>query len=674
MQNLQLELTKLLEKDDRFTADGKLLKNKVIEAALQLDPSLLKLLLSHKSLKKHFFRQVDLSPLTKGGDTEGVWVFDKIEFQKFVSNKSFLKDSYTAFSNKIGLTSDDEFISESKDVVLSWPHKDCVLEGGQTKEDEKRDEIFWNETLAPDEIDRLLSPKVFTNFKKYDSKGEHKVTDISLEDNLIIKGNNLLALHSLLPVYRGRIKLIYIDPPYNTGNDEFNYNDDFNHSTWLTFMRNRLNIAKQLLAADGLFFVQIDYRELAYLKILCDEIFFRNNFIGQVNWQRVPEGRTLLGQGESDLKISTEYILIYAYNKRPDLLDSSYKKKLDATEKIIQQYSYYLTIDSEPKEFKRIKDSNDNDVIFYSVEAHTFKPIKEKTLEGYLKYYDNAVQSVGVQEESSFQRKIINITSKTNKLCIVEYTPTRGKRKNTTVKDLFIGDRKLLYAKDFSILEDKRLYRLGDINDFWSNSEIQVTDIANEGNVNLRRGKKPEELLQRIIEWSTNKNDLILDFFVGSGTTCAVANKLGRKFIGIEQLDYGKNDCISRLKYVIKGDQTGISKAVDWKGGGSFVYCELSKLNHKFVYDITKSKTAKELKQIWESIKKDGFISYKLNPKDFDNSISEFEGLSIADQKKLLIDVLDKNHLYVNYSEIDDKDYKISDEDKKLNKKFYSLK
>lgn len=674
MQNLQLDLIKLLEKDERFTSDGKLLKNNVIEAALQLDPSLLKLLLSHKSLKKHFFQKVEVSPLAKGGETEGVLIFDKIEFQKFVSNKSFLKDSYTAYSNKIGLTVDDEFISEGKQVVLSWPYKDCVLEGGQTKEDEKREEIFWNETLAPDEIDRLLSPKVFTNFKKYDSKGTHTVTDISLEDNLIIKGNNLLALHSLLPVYSGKVKLIYIDPPYNTGNDEFNYNDDFNHSSWLTFMRNRLNIAKQLLAIDGLFFVQIDYRELAYLKILCDEIFFRSNFIGQVNWQRVPEGRTLLGQGESDLKISTEYILIYAYNKKPDLLDSTYKKKLDATEKIIQQYSYYLSIDSEPKEFKRIKDSNDNDVIFYSVEAHTYKPIKEKTLEGYLKYYDNAVQSVGVQEESSFQQKIIAITSKTNKLCIVEYTPTRGKRKNTTVKDLFIGDRKLLYAKNFSVLEDKRLYRLGDINDFWSNSEIQVTDIANEGNVNLRRGKKPEELLQRIIEWSTNKGDLILDFFVGSGTTCAVANKLGRKFIGIEQLDYKKNDSVTRLKNVIAGDQTGISKAVGWKGGGSFVYCELSKLNQTFVNNISKAKTTKELKQHWVAIKKNGFISFKINPKDIDDSITGFEELSLEDQKKFLIAVLDKNHLYVNNSEIEDNDYKISDEDQKLNKKFYSLK
>ena len=167
---------------------------------------------------------------------------------------------------------------------------------------------------------------------------------------------------------------------------------------------------------------------------------------------------------------------------------------------------------------------------------------------------------------------------------------------------------------------------------------------------------------------------MILDFFVGSGTTCAVANKLGRKFIGIEQLDYKKNDSVTRLKNVIAGDQTGISKAVDWEGGGSFVYCELSKLNQTLVDNISKAKTTKELKQLWETIKKDGFISYKVNPNELDTSIKEFEELSLNDQKKFLIAVLDKNHLYVNYTEIEDKDYKISDEDKKLNKKFYSLK
>jgi len=233
MQNLYDNLKELLQKDERLVVDGKLLKNKIIELALAMDASLLKLLLTDAAIKKHFFT-----------DVSGVLVFDKIKFQKFISNKQFLPNSYTAFKNKIGLTVNDEYISESKDVVLAWPYKDCVLEGGQSKEDAKRNEVFWNETLAPDEIDQLLSPKVLTNFKKYDKKGEHKVSELSFDDNLVIKGNNLLVLHTLLKVYRGKIKLIYIDPPYNTGNDSFLYNDSFNHSAWLIFIKNRLEVAK----------------------------------------------------------------------------------------------------------------------------------------------------------------------------------------------------------------------------------------------------------------------------------------------------------------------------------------------------------------------------------------------------------------------------------------------
>ena len=252
MNNLSLyhELEKLLRMESRYCSeDGVLLKNSIVESALALRPDLIRMLLSHEGLKNNFFTEVD-----------GLLVFDKIKFQKFVMNKRFLPDSYTSFKNKIGLTGDDgDFLAESREVVLSWPYKDCVLEGGQTKEDAKRNEVFWNEILAPDEINRLTEPKVLTNFTRYDVDGKHEVDSISKDDNLIIKGNNLLALHSLLKTYRGKVKLIYIDPPYNTGNDEFQYNDSFNHSTWLTFMRNRLSTARELLRNDGTIFISIDH-------------------------------------------------------------------------------------------------------------------------------------------------------------------------------------------------------------------------------------------------------------------------------------------------------------------------------------------------------------------------------------------------------------------------------
>lgn len=254
MDNLNLyhELESLLRKDSKYCMDdGVLIKNKIVEDALGLRPELLKYLLSHEGLKKNFFCDVD-----------GTLVFDKVKFQQFVMNKSFLPDSYTAFKNKIGLTVEDgRFISESREVVLAWPYKDCVLEGGQTKEDTKRDEIFWSETLAPDEINRLTEPKALSGFKRFDKEGEKETRNIEYKDNLIIKGNNLLTLHSLKAKYAGKIKLIYIDPPYyfvaNKSEDTFNYNANFKLSTWCTFMKNRLEVARELLSEDGAIFVQI---------------------------------------------------------------------------------------------------------------------------------------------------------------------------------------------------------------------------------------------------------------------------------------------------------------------------------------------------------------------------------------------------------------------------------
>lgn len=274
MQNLINDLINTLKTDERLIIDGKLVKNKIVELALAMDEELITQLLTNETIKKHFFKDI--------GD---VLVFDKVAFQSFVSNKQFLPDSYTAFKNKIGLTTNNEYLTESKEVVLTWPYKDCVLEGGQTKEDQKRKEIFWNETLAPDEIDRLLAPKALTNFKKYDKDGEHKVDKISPDDNLIIKGNNLLALHSLKKQYAGKIKLICIDPPYNKGGDDFNYNDSFNHSTWLTFIKSRLACSKSLLHPDGTIFIFCDDNESAYLKVLCDEIFDRNSFVSSIVWR-----------------------------------------------------------------------------------------------------------------------------------------------------------------------------------------------------------------------------------------------------------------------------------------------------------------------------------------------------------------------------------------------------
>lgn len=562
LQTIFNKLEEILKKDERLVSDdGRLLKNKTIELANKLDEGLIKALHGSAELKVSFFKTVG-----------NLTLFDKDLFVEFVSNKEFLPDSYTAFKNKIGLATGRDYLKQDKEVVLVWPYKDCVLEGGQTKEEAKRGEIFWNTTLAPDEINRLLEPKVFTNWMRYDknnTKRGRKVAEISDTDNLIIKGNNLLALHSLKKRYSGRVKLIYIDPPYNTGNDTFKYNDGFSHSTWLTFMRNRLEVAKELLSDDGSIFVQLDFHEVHYARVLMDEIFGRENFVNDIVWSYV-------SGGVSNSFFARKHDNILLYQKTPDRKFNIQKERdSDKVEKIQRD---------------KIFADEKGEYVWY------IKPGTNPKVPGGVKsYLDKYITDV-------WEIPIVNPQS-------------------------------------------KELLGFG--------------------------GQKPEKLLQRIIESATDKGDLILDFQAGTGTTGAVAHKLGRQYILIEQMDYIHDLPEARLKNVITGDQSGISKSVDWKGGGSFVYAELMPLNEKFVREIEDAKNEKEVLKIWESIQKNGFVSYRVDPKKFDESAKEFADLDLAKQKKFVLESLDANMLYVNYGDIDDKEYAVDADDKKMNKEFY---
>lgn len=553
MQNLFEKLAELLKKDERLVSqDGDLLKNQVQELAHKSDPEIIKILLSDKAIKDHFFSQV-----------AGVTIFDQAKFVSFVGSKQFLPDSYTAFKNKIGLVTGEEYLNTGKEVVLVWPYKDCILEGGMTKEDQKAEEIFYNETLAPDDITYLLDPKVFTNFKRIDAKGERKLEtfrrgeDGTIKDNLIIKGNNLLALHSLKEEFAGKVKLIYIDPPYNTQgpDDSFKYNDNFNHSTWLTFMKNRLEIAKQLLSQDGAIYIQLDFNEVHYCKVLMDEIFGRDNFQREIIWR-------------------------------------------------IGWISGYKSVD---KNWVRNHDS----ILFYSKNKNNLEFIKKYIPypEGYVRRDGAKPEGAGYPLEDTWNCSELDLL---NSIAIVSFSKEK------------VGDFK---------------------------------------------GQKNEVLIKRIIDAHTKSGEIVLDFFGGSGTTAAVCKKMGRQFISIEQIDSQLDKQIARLKKVLTGDQTGISKAVNWQGGGDFVYMELLEWNEKWMREIQKAKTGKDLVKIWDEIKDSTFLSWRVEPEKID--VKSFDKLTVADQKKFLIDCLNKNHLYVNYSEMDDKDYKVSEGDKKLNKEFY---
>jgi len=651
--NLFAHIKKVLEQEENYCKDGKLFKNVVVEAALKLDPALLKLLLKDKDAKKHFFVEI-----------EGVAVFDKIKFQKFVSNKKFLPDSFTAYSNKIGLTANGEYLTEANEVVLDFPYKDCVLEGGQTKEEQKRQEVFWNETLAPDEIDRLFEPKVFTNWKRFDNKGEHAVKSISKTDNLIIKGNNLLALHSLLDRYKGEVKLIYIDPPYNTGSDGFDYNDSFNHSTWLTFIRNRLVVAKKMLCKEGTIAISIDHNELPYLLLLADEIFGKENLKNIITVKRGSvTGAKVINPGVVNI---SDYVVLYSRQSNKWSPNRVYMTK--DWDRRYNGFILNYEAGTEKWEFTTLLQAFAD---FIGCQKSKLKKQLGEDYEFKLEefFYKNSekIIQLATLDDNSISNEAIDLKLKSQKNPSKVFIMDREGKSSYYV----YNGKLILFAKDrMNYIDGKETFSQP-ATDIWD--DVLPNDLHNEGGVALRKGKKPEKLIARLIELCTNDNDLVLDFFVGSGTTGAVALKLNRQFIVCEQLDYTDTLPVNRMVNTINGEQSGISKSVNWKGGGSFVYAELAKDNATYIDTIEKAKNTKALLKIWDALKGEAFISYKVKPEDIDSSISDFKALSLDNQKKLLVSLLDKNQLYVNYCDIDDKTHKISKEDKTLNQKFYNL-
>ena len=618
------------------TTDGQLIKNSIVEAALSLQPKLIKLLLDNEELSANFF-----------SDVEGVKVFDKVKFQRFVMNKSFLADSYTAYKNKIGLTDEDgRFLSESCEVVLSWPYKDCMLEGGQTKEDVKRDEIFWSETLAPDEITRLTEPKAFTGFKRYDKDGEHKVENLLLTDNIIIKGNNLLALYSLREKYKGRIKLIYIDPPYyfkkTTATDQFKYNSNFHLSTWLTFLKDRLSVAKSLLCTGGTIWISISEDGMHYLKLVADRIFDKDCFVGTI------PRRTRSGKSDVPFNFSQDFDWLLVYTNVGEGVDVM-GRNVERT---------YYESDDYPGQPWRLADLT-----------------KQTTAKERPNSFFTMIDPKTGKEYPASEKRTWNVSKDT----FQEYYD-RG-------EIIFPDDYDFLnitkpYARKFKKDDDKKGKLSSIISDFQIQGFLKALlyDCKNEkGNDEIDNlfGRdefdyaKPEELVKTIIEATTQEGDIVMDFFSGSGTTIAVAHKMNRQYIGVEQMDYINTLDIPRLKDVINGEQGGISKSINWQGGGSFVYCELAKANGEFVEKIQAATTTEALKSIWTKMKETGYLNYKINIATIDANAADFEALSLDDQKRFLIECLDKNLLYIPFSDIDSEEYAISDEDKRLTKEFY---
>lgn len=657
--------TALSSFDGKYFVGEELNRSKLADDLRNYDDALLNKLFEVDFIKKHFIKEV-----------AGQKFFQIEQLEESILYNDYWETSYTKYENRVGLSSKGKFLQDSQDVVLDFPFKDGVLPASMTKEDNEDgyDDAFLNEVIEKDEIDRLFDRKVFVNVKRFDKKSTDKnraelkneVASFNEEkDNLIIKGNNLIALHTIKEKYAGKVKLIYLDPPYNTGSDSFLYNDKFNHSTWLTFMKNRLEIARELLCDDGVLAVQLDDSEGPYLKVLLDSIFSR------------------------DSHLFTQYVLVrYA--------DKTLKSDMDYHKQVEQIHYYKKGTSSAVTPNKKSEDYD------YSKFMYEFEELSgpERTIE------------LGGKRVDIFNRDQIKINKVSPSVTGLKEIWATGSILDGNSSGRFFRDYLSgRYSKDgygtvyriWGIGDDGNDYRyftgpqkegatkgkyFQGVPSNVKSGEVKTKfkpvpgfldlagsfgNIRHEGGVELRSGKKPEKMLSEIIQLYTQPTDIVLDFFGGSGSTAATAHKLGRRYISIEQIETQMEKILTRLVNVINGDSTGISKEINWNGGGSFIYTELFPKNMGYLQDVIHAKDIEELKAIYERMFSGTDTS---EPADisFRADLSKIDWLKgFEDNKRLLVKLLDKNGLYYNYSEIDDKNVRdlISDKDYIFNKNFY---
>ena len=641
MENkLKERFYKLLKKDARLWDEKTKELNQTLLKSLidNLDKGLLELFLADKELKEKFFAKIG-----------NVFVLKQNEL-KFFIDESKLDNSYTQYQNKIGLRAGNKLLSERDEVVLDWPFKDCVLEGGMAKEDQKRNEIFFNQILAQDEIDRLFDAKAFANWTRHTAKGKEKVRELkrdkdgTIRENLIIKGNNLLALYSLKHQFAGKIKLIYIDPPYNTGGNAniFSYNNNFNHSTWLTFIKNRIEIAKNLLREDGFIAITIDHCELFYLGALVDEIFGRENRLGIISIVIKPEGR----QFAKFFSTSNEFMLVYAKNINHGffenvILDEKNKEKFDRTDKRgnykNRRYINYNNIEISGKEINL-------DCWYPFYVSKDLKIISLDKKPGFIKILpiDNGVEKSWQTNKKTAQERIDNddIICEKNKK----------------------GEPEIY----FKARESQRYLT------HWFDSKYNATHQGTRllEKITQEKGFSYPKSLYAVLDtfkMMTSGNDIILDFFSGSGTTGHATLELNKKdggqrnFILIEQLDEHIQVANKRIENI----------------EGEFVYCEMAKLNEDAKEKILAAKSLAELEKLFDELYERYFLNYNVEVKNFAEKIIKEEGfkkLKLSEQKKMFVEMLDANQMYVNFSEREDKKVGLAKEDIALSEEFYQTK
>ena len=562
-----------LFKNSQYFSDSEstLFIPKILESIEKIDIELIKILKDDETAKQSFFTQID-----------DIYVLNQNKLIEFFTLNDYMKNgSYTAYSNKIGLIRKDNFIKKFDDIVLAFPHKDCVLEGGQTKDDDKKKEVFYNEILSSDEIDRLFEPKVLTNIKRYSKNGVKENCEIKENDNLIIKGNNLIALHSLKKKFAGCVKLIYIDPPYyfneKRDSDTFSYNSNFKLSTWLTFMKNRLEIAKEFLNDEGVIFVHIGEDSQAYMEILMNEIF-PNNRLGVVS--RVQKKGSDKG---TFFKPALDYILCYAKDKQ---YLSGFKVGVDE--------SKFKKIEIEGKrKGEKYEDSK-------SLYQSSLDPMRGCVNQRY--YVECPDGSLVIPKGNIFpdiKKDGNNITPKTQfdgvwrwgvdsylkqkDLLVFKQTP------NSPLIDENGNQSKWnVYTKRYLKDAQEKGNIPSNLFDNFTNST--ATSTLSSMNIDFSFSK-PKELIEHIIKIiQIEDNAIVMDFFAGSGTTAHAVLDINKdlnknlRFILIEQMDYVENITCERVKKVIKKNEQNDFVYAELKQIDTFKDAEIGALNKNMQY------------------------------------------------------------------------------------------
>lgn len=604
----ELEKTLSIFGNKYFSPDGSIARSAVLDDLELNDKELIGAIINNK-----YFQENYSVPFKNS------FIFNGDEFKTALSQREYVYDGLTNYRNQIGLSvlrrPLDSFANEN--IELDFPYKDTVLKAGMDKSDAKRStEPYLNKIIAKDEINALVEPKAFRNTEV--------IGDVDAANpNLLIKGNNLIALYSLAKRYSDAVKLIYVDVPYyfkeQKETDSFLYNSNFKLSTWLVFMENRLQEAFKLLKDDGSIWIHVGEDGMHYLKVLCDQIFSPENYVGTL------PRKTRDGKSDVPFNFSQDFDWLLVYTKTTNSDKAIVGRKV--------QRKYYETPDFPGRKWRTAdltkqtttKERPNSDFTMVNPKTGKEYPVNPDrswavTKDTFQEWYDRG--GIGFPDDYDFMKghrpfrrvfkdeddKKDKLSSVSSDLLLKDFIKTLLAKSKTTKKDEYVKKQQFNYAK-------------------------------------------PEELMKQIISVTTKEGDYVMDFFSGSGTTAAAALKMNRRFIAVEQIDEQLQLSKKRLNSVVKNeDKGGISKEVDWKGGSGFIYTELASKKENLIDQINAATTIDELTQIAKLI---GDDDYQLNI-DINKVWQNLDQVTVNDVKNAMVDILEPAQLYVSALNADD--------------------